>query len=107
MPSRLALAGILALAALPAFAQTDTPVIDQRQLNQQQRIDRGVASGALTPNETANLQKRENAIAGKEAAAKADGTVTPGERARLNRAENRASGAIARKKHNKRTANQP
>ena len=32
-----------------AFAQANTPRVDQRQANQEQRIDQGVASGSLTP----------------------------------------------------------
>ena len=76
-----------------------TPKIDQRQLNQQKRIDQGVASGALTPKETARLEKREAKIASNEAAAKADGKVTHSERHKLKREENRASAAIKRQKH--------
>ena len=37
---------VLAALSLPAFAQTtSTPRIDQRQANQEQRIQQGVASG--------------------------------------------------------------
>jgi hypothetical protein len=90
-----------------AFAQTPvapkdplaTPKIDQRQVNQQKRIDQGVASGALTPKETANLEKREAKIASDKAAAQADGKVTKAERRKLKREENRASAAIKRQKH--------
>jgi hypothetical protein len=78
---------------------TATPKIDQRQVNQQKRIDQGVASGALTPKETAKLEKREGKIASDEAAAKADGKVTKAERAKLTREENRTSRAIHRQKH--------
>ena len=81
------LAAFLLVMAGTAFAQapaavptpvdpTATPRIDQRQVNQQKRIAQGVASGQLTPQETANLQKRESKIAADEAAAKADGKVT-------------------------------
>ena len=31
-----------------AYAQANTPGIDQRQANQEQRIDQGIASGQLT-----------------------------------------------------------
>lgn len=78
---------------------TATPKIDQRQANQQKRIDQGVASGALTPKETAKLEKRETKIASDEAAAKADGKVTGAERRKLTREEDRASRAIHRQKH--------
>ena len=96
--------GASAFAQVPAapVAPKDpmaTPKIDQRQLNQQKRIDQGVASGALTPKETARLEKREAKIASNEAAAKADGKVTHSERHKLKREENRASAAIKRQKH--------
>lgn len=76
-----------------------TPKIDQRQANQQKRIDQGVASGALTPKETAKLEKREAKIEADKAVAKADGKVTRAERRKLKREENRASGAIKRQKN--------
>ena len=78
---------------------TATPKIDQRQANQQKRIDQGVASGALTPKETAKLEKRETKIAADKAVAKADGKVTRAERRKLKREENHASRAIHRQKH--------
>ncbi len=104
------LKSLIAVAAFAltgaAFAQTATPAdptatprIDQRQANQQKRIDQGVASGQLNAKETARLQKREGKIAADEAAAKADGKVTKAERAKLTREENHASRAIHRQKH--------
>jgi uncharacterized membrane protein YebE (DUF533 family) len=97
--------GTLILASAPAFADTiATPRINQRQQNQEQRIDQGVQSGALTNRETKTLDARENKIAADKAAAKADGNVTPAERAKLRGEERRTSRAIARKKHNARTA---
>jgi hypothetical protein len=92
--------GASAFAQAPATPDaTATPKIDQRQVNQQKRIDQGVASGALTSKETAKLEKREGKIASNEAAAKADGKVTKAERAKLTREENRASKAIYKQKH--------
>lgn len=78
---------------------TATPRIDQRQVEQQKRIDQGVASGQLTPKEAAGLQKRETKIAKDEAAAKADGKVTAKERRKLDREQDRASKAIYKQKH--------
>lgn len=95
---------LLSAFAVSAFAQTNTPKIDQRQENQQQRIDNGVKSGALTAKETNNLDKREAKIEADKTAAKADGKVTPAERRKLKREENKTSKAIYRKKHNNRTA---
>lgn len=93
------------LFAIPVFAQnTNTPNIDKRQENQQQRIAAGIKSGALTAKEAGNLEKREARIAADKQAAKADGVVTREERAKLQREENRASKKIYQKKHNARTA---
>ena len=98
------LVGALVLTTAAYADSTQTLRIDQRQQNQEQRIDQGVQSGALTPRETKTLDARENKIAANEAAAKADGKVTAGERARLRGEERRTSRAIVRKKHNLRTA---
>ena len=80
-----------------------TPRIDQRQANQEKRIDQGVASGQLTGREAVRLERREGKIAVDKAKAKADGVVTPAERRRLRREENRASKAIYRQKHDRQT----
>lgn len=90
--------------AAPLCAQTNTPVIDQRQANQERRIQQGVSTGQLTNREATTLQNRQNTIAADEAAAKADGKVTQRERAQLTREQNRANRQIARKKHNAQTA---
>jgi hypothetical protein len=96
---------VATLFAIPAFAQTTaTPRVDQRQESQQKRIANGINSGALTAQETANLEKREAKIQADKTAAKADGVVTKQERAKLNAEENRASKKIYNKKHNARTA---
>lgn len=96
--------GVSAFAQAPATPVTPkdptaTPRIDQRQANQQKRIDQGIASGQLTPKEAARLENREAKIAKHEAAAKADGKVTKAERRKLEREENRASKAIYKQKH--------
>ena len=99
--------GGAAFAQAPVAAPKDplaTLRIDQREVNQQKRIDQGVASGQLTPRETARLEKREGKIAVNEAQAKADGKVTSTERQQLRREENRASKAIYRQKHDRQTA---
>lgn len=82
-----------------------TPRIDQRQVNQQKRIDQGVTSGQLTSRETARLGKREGKIAADEAKAKSDGKVTRAERRHLRREEDRASRAIYRQKHDRQRVN--
>ncbi|CAD6876410.1 hypothetical protein [Methylomonas fluvii] len=86
--------------AQPCFAGIETPRIDQRQENQERRIEQGEASGALTNREANRLEHQQMRIERQEAAAKADGVVTAGERARLTHQQNKASRNIARKKHN-------
>jgi hypothetical protein len=91
----------LAIASIGAFAQATpaTPRVDQREANQQARIDAGVASGQLTARETNRLDKQQARIAGVEAKDKADGTVTAKERRQLHRMQNRASKNIYAQKH--------
>jgi hypothetical protein len=95
-----AAAAVLALSALGArAAATDMPRIDARQAKQEQRIDKGVASGALTPRETRRLNRQQHAIDAAENKAKADGVVTAQERQRLTKAQNASSRRIHRQKH--------
>jgi hypothetical protein len=71
----------------------------QRNVNQQRRIEQGVASGELTNREAARLERgqaRDNAA---QARAGADGNVGPNEQRRLQRQENRQSRRIYREKH--------
>lgn len=100
---------IIAAFAGSAAAQTapQMPRVDQREANQQQRIEQGKASGQLTGREAARLEKGQARIEAKEAAAKADGVVTAKERAQLKRAQNRESKKIYRQKHDKQTQPAP
>ena len=81
------------------FAQTKTPVVRERQENQQKRIAGGVKSGELTAKETARLEAREVKIQQDKREAKSDGIVTRKEKVKLHREQNRASRAIYRQKH--------
>ena len=102
--------GLIALLAaaslaLPAAAQTQsTPRVDQRQANQERRIERGENSGALTAKEAARLEKGQARVQKMEDKAVADGKVTRKERARLEKAQDRQSRRIYREKHDKQTA---
>jgi hypothetical protein len=84
-----------------ALAQANTPVIDQRQTNQEQRIDRGIASGQLNEREANRLNKQQEHINKMEDRAKSDGVMTKKERARIVAAQDRASRHIAREKHDR------
>ena len=97
----IAAAGI----ALPAAAQTQsTPRVDQRQANQERRIERGEKSGALNEKEAARLDKGQARVQKMEDKAVADGKVTKKERVRLEKAQDRQSRRIYREKHDKQTA---
>lgn len=100
MNTRIILA-ILATAALPVAAQTETPRVDQRQANQEARIQQGVQAGELTPKETAKLEKGQAKVQAKEDKAKSDGTVTKKERAKLAKAQDKQSRKIHKQKHDK------
>ena len=97
---------LLAVSALVlmtgmAFAEAETPVIDQRQTNQEQRIDQGIASGQLNDREANRLNKQQEHINKMEDRAKSDGVITKKERARIGAAQARASRHIAREKHDR------
>lgn len=84
--------------AATAHAQS-TPVVDERQQNQQSRINQGVASGEVTRVEAAKLRSEQRRVRRTERRAKADGKVTRRERANLHRKQNQASRDIRRQKH--------
>ena len=102
---KIVTAAAIAAFAFSAFAQTtSTPRIDQRQANQQQRIDQGVKSGQLNRKEAARLEKGQARVQKMEDKAVADGKVTAKERARIEKAQDKESRRIAREKHDKQTA---
>lgn len=88
--------------SVPAWAgPAGTPAIDQRQANQQRRIDQGVQSGSLTPAEAAQLERGQDRVQAMENRAKADGVVTPRERQRIRQAQDAQNRQIEKKKHNR------
>ena len=94
------LAALILAAPLAVMAQT-APRVDQRQANQERRIDQGVESGSLTQREAARLDRGQAHVQNLEDKAKADGKVTPKERARLQHAENVQSKRIYSEKHDR------
>jgi hypothetical protein len=114
MNIRHALAALsLATLAASSFAQTattapqpgtNTPRVDARQANQEQRIDQGIASGQLTKPEARRLEAEQNAIDRVEDRAKADGSVSAKERHRLHKMQNHSSRDIRRQKHDRQVA---
>ena len=69
------------------FAQAETPVIDQRQANQDQRIDQGIASGQLNEREANRLNRQQEHVNKMEDRAMSDGVMTKRERARVGAAQ--------------------
>ena len=82
-----------------AQAGDQTPRLDQRQENQQQRIASGIESGRLNAAEAARLERGEARLERHEAAAKSDGVVTRRERAALHHEADTMSRRIHRQKH--------
>jgi hypothetical protein len=99
----VATAILCAAGATAGWAQTPTgQTIQQRKLNQQDRIAQGVKSGQLTAGETGRLERREASISHQEdAMRRADnGHLTQADRAALTKRQNRVSQSIYRDKHN-------
>lgn len=81
------------------LAQDKTPVVTERQENQQKRIAAGVENGSLNKREARRLRAQERDLQREKQAAKADGVVTPGERKELREDSKTISKRIYRQKH--------
>jgi hypothetical protein len=89
---------VTALVATPAFGQS-TASETQRDINQQQRVEQGLKSGALSTREAARLEGEEARVEKMQANALKDGNLTPQEKARIGQAQNKVSQDIYREKH--------
>lgn len=105
---KLALAASLALAPVAIIAQT-TPTpgqhdydINQRKVDQQDRIAQGVKSGQLTAGETSHLEHQEAGINHEERGMRAqdNGHLTKQDRQTIHKQQNQESRRIYRDKHN-------
>jgi len=95
-------AAVAVLAGLAIAPPAEAGTINRRQANQQHRIAQGVASGALTPLETARLEARAVSIARQEAFMRATGCgLTLRERSVLHHRLDTLSGSIWREKHDR------
>ena len=72
----------------------------QRNLNQQERVNRGVRSGQLTNHEAGALERGQAHVDRAEANAAANGHVGAGEQRHIQGKENAQSKRVYRKKHN-------
>jgi hypothetical protein len=101
------LASALFIAPAAMFAQTPTPGahdynINQRKVDQQDRIANGVKSGQLTAGETARLEHQESGINKEERGMRAqdNGHLTKQDRQTIHAQQNQESRRIYRDKHN-------
>jgi hypothetical protein len=101
--------GVLTLAAISPFlfvplAAAETRIHERRE-NQQRRIAQGIASGRLTPRETARLEWQESRLHGEIRHMREDngGKLTAKDRRIVNRQQNRLSRRIYRQKHDGQT----
>ena len=85
--------------ALPLAASAQ--IADQRQVSQEQRIEQGTQSGALTSREAARLERGQTHVQNVENKVQADGVVTNQEKARLQHAEGVESRRIYQQKHDR------
>jgi hypothetical protein len=88
-----------ALLASSAFAQ-NAQEDQQRNVNQQERIEQGLQSGQLSTKEAGSLERGQQDIDRVESKDLRNGSISPAEQSRLNAMENRQSNAIYDDKHN-------
>jgi hypothetical protein len=88
-----------------AFAATPAEIDQQRDVNQQQRIENGLQSGQLNTREAGRLEREQQHVDRMEARDLKDGQISGGEQLRLDRAQNAASADIYRQKHDAQTGN--
>ncbi len=94
------LAGVVILGSLPALADSHGSYFDQRQMDQERRINQGVQSGRISPGEYRRLEHEQECIRRTEAMMRAHGRLTRGEKAQLAQMQDRANRDIYRYKHN-------
>jgi hypothetical protein len=85
-------------------AQYLGPNIDQRQAVQAQRIQEGVRSGALTPQEAGRLQAQQQRLQAAKIQMGADGRLDPREQHRLDKMLDKADRRVFREKHDHQVA---
>jgi hypothetical protein len=104
--AKLTLAGLTAVfLSTAAWAQTTAESDQQRDVNQQERIEQGLQSGQLSTKEAGQLERDEQHVDHMQANDLKNGKITATEQARLNAAQNAASRQIYADKHNATTGN--
>ena len=106
MKRRLVSLFVLAGSMMGSAAFAQNAINDQqRDVNQQQRIEQGLQSGQLSTREAGQLERQEKHVDNMESSDLRNGNISPAEQARLNAAQNKVSGDIAADKHNGVTGN--
>lgn len=92
---------LAATLAVLVTAPADARDIHKRKQRQEKRIEKGEASGRISPTEAAHLRNQEGAINREEQAMRDanGGKLTAGERHVLARQQNKASRHIRREAH--------
>jgi hypothetical protein len=103
----LTLSALCVIASLSAAAHADTrPEADQqRNVNQQERIEQGLQSGELNTKEAGKLEAEQSHVDRIESRAMSNGTVSTTEQARITNAQNAVSKDIYAQKHDAQTGN--
>lgn len=105
--ARVALSVILIRAFVPALHAQHTTYnqrhsINQRDANQQARINKGVADGQITPKGAAAADARQNKINSEESSMRSadNGHLTSADRHKIARQQDRTSQRIDQRNHN-------
>ena len=90
------------------FLLSATPVlsadIQQREGNQEHRIEQGVKKGKLTPQEQERLKNQQEEVEKERQDAMEDGKLTKKEKQQIHHDQNKLGQDIHHKKHNKKNA---
>ena len=101
MKRRLVSLFVLAGSMMGSAAFAQNAINDQqRDVNQQQRIEQGLQSGQLSTKEAGQLERGQQKIDKMEAKDMKNGSISPTEQAKLNSMENKESQLIHNDKHN-------
>ena len=104
--TKIALAlSIATLLSGTAFADTVAEKDQQRDVNQQQRIEQGLQSGQLNTKEAGRLEREQQHVDRVEAHDLKDGHVSAAEQMRLDKVQNAASADIYKQKHDAQQGN--
>jgi hypothetical protein len=104
--TKIALAlSIATLLSGAAFADTVAEKDQQRDVNQQQRIENGLQSGQLNTKEAGRLEREQQHVDRLEAHDMKDGHMSAAEQMKLDKAQNAASADIYKQKHDAQAGN--